>query len=509
MEQQKCHKPDMPALRFSNNPSSHYGSSKTSLALQTHRARSAAPSFHCSVSSAPAPKDLPGDPLGPETYLRGVGLRPGRTNRCLLPKETTVAITGNEQDEAGWGDTSAAVDVLEYLPLKVAKMIINMQQHYAAGLEELTGKLGGVNEALRAAREENGELKKRLDMHFGMLQQASKFLRSVRDGSFEGPNAVEEGDVEAGRMNMDVPPAMAADREPVRSTGRKATKRRGESGSCGLRRGGRRRTARKSAVRFEDGSDGMELDQTEETLREEENRQQGDQDEGEDNDHLKILAGAPRLQAILRKSAWTAINHRHSDTDPNADYRPPSPSYASSASDSSPPRTPSPSPSPATPPPSRTPKRKTRTRKTPKPSSSASPPSSDKRRYKTPRHTTIPRYACGPQDRPFHFLRMARTVLDVWTEYKHGTQGNHAIEFLERTYATDWRTGTVQQIKYGSNYVSVRLKVVSAVEDLCEKQGVSPEEACRRLDERVAGRMHMLIAAVRKKKDPFEVIPKK
>lgn len=105
---------------------------------------------------------------------------------------------------------------------------------------------------------------------------------------------------------------------------------------------------------------------------------------------------------------------------------------------------------------------------------------------------------------------MGRTVLEVWVEYKAGSRGNPAIEALERQYGTEWRTGKdIRELKYASNYVSVRQKVVGYVEDLCERQGISAEEACGRLDERVDGRMQMLISAVRKGQDPFVVIPKR
>lgn len=105
---------------------------------------------------------------------------------------------------------------------------------------------------------------------------------------------------------------------------------------------------------------------------------------------------------------------------------------------------------------------------------------------------------------------MGRTVLDVWTEYKRGSKGNPAIEALERQYGTDWRTGEdTRELKYASNYVSVRQKVVSQVEEMCEREGISAMEACRRLDERVDGRMQLLISAVRKGQDPFVVIPKR
>ncbi|KKP07716.1 hypothetical protein THAR02_00105, partial [Trichoderma harzianum] len=146
---------------------------------------------------------------------------------------------------------------------------------------------------------------------------------------------------------------------------------------------------------------------------------------------------------------------------------------------------------------------------TPTKSPPSSSSSSSRPRYSTPRHTTLPRYASGPPSGPFRFHRMGRTVLDVWTEYKHGKKGNPAIEALERQYATGWRTGTLREIKYASNYVGVRQKVVNKVEEICAREGIAPEEACRRLDERVDGRMQMLITAVRKGEDPFEVIPKR
>ncbi|KAL6815923.1 hypothetical protein GGI42DRAFT_363115 [Trichoderma sp. SZMC 28013] len=512
------------------------GSSKSPLTLHARKTRSTAPSTCCSVPSVSAPKGLPGDPPGSETYLRGVGLRPGRAKGRISPRKSIVPIVRNKKDSAKCVNVdeseTVAVDVLDYLPMEVAKMVINMQQYYAAGVEELMGKLGSVSEEVRLARkeneelveklvglsedvvlerEENEEMRRRLDMHFVMLRQANKFMQSVRDGSLGGvegadvPTLVEEeeeqDDVTMRSVDMGVPPVPSVDREPVRSTGRKVPKRRA-GGSCGLRRRGKKQkktSLGEKGVRFEEKSD---IHQAEETLREEEAPQERDEDEDEDDDHLKILAGAPRLQAMLRKSAWTAINHRPTNTDPNADYRPCSPSSASerSSSPSPSPRSPSPTPLPRRP---QTPNPTTTPTKSPPSSSSTRP------RYSTPRHTTLPRYASGPPSRPFRFHRMGRTVLDVWTEYKHGKKGNPAIEALEKEYATGWRTGTLREIKYASNYVGVRQKVVSKVEEICARDGIEPEEACRRLDERVDGRMQMLISAVRKGEDPFEVIPKR
>ncbi|KAH0529721.1 hypothetical protein TsFJ059_004430 [Trichoderma semiorbis] len=555
LEQQQSREPAMTAnlaLSCSNNYSVP---SKSPLALRTRKTRSTAPS---TVPSVSAPKGLPGDPPGSEPYLRGVGLRPGRANRRISPKKSIVPIIRNKKDNTNpkcveESETTVAVDVLDYLPMEVAKMVINMQQYYAAGVEELMGKLGSMSEEVRLARRENEELleklaglsedvvlereegeemRRRLDMHFVMLRQANKFMQSVRDGSLGGsvegadvPTLVEdaeeeEEDVTMRGLDMEVPPVPSDDREPVRSTGRKVPKRRA-GGSYGLRRRGKRQTRMKKTsmaekgVHFKDGCDAMEIQQAEvsglETLREEAAPQDGDdEDEDDDDDHLKILAGAPRLQAMLRKSAWTAINHhRPNNTDPNADYRPCSPSSASESSSSPSPRSPSPPPLPRRPQAPTPNTTKTPTKLLSSPTKSPPSSSSSRPRYSTPRHTTLPRYASGPPSRPFRFHRMGRTVLDVWTEYKHGKKGNPAIESLERQYATGWRTGTLREIKYASNYVGVRQKVVSKVEEICAREGIEPEEACRRLDERVDGRMQMLITAVRKGEDPFKVIPKR
>ncbi|KAJ3467680.1 hypothetical protein MRS44_005244 [Fusarium solani] len=145
------------------------------------------------------------------------------------------------------------------------------------------------------------------------------------------------------------------------------------------------------------------------------------------------------------------------------------------------------------------------------PSSSAEspPPAQDyKPRYSVPRSVGY-RYATGPPGRRFKYHRMPKTVALVWTEWKHGLHGNLAIEELERRHGTTWRLGTLQERKYASNYVGVRQKIVRKVEEMCEEGGVGVEEACWRLDERVDGRMQLLMAALRKGEDPLEVIPKR
>ncbi|RSL45072.1 hypothetical protein CEP54_014417 [Fusarium duplospermum] len=140
-------------------------------------------------------------------------------------------------------------------------------------------------------------------------------------------------------------------------------------------------------------------------------------------------------------------------------------------------------------------------------SAESPPPTEDyKPRYSVPRSVGY-RYATGPPNHRFKYHRMPKTVFLVWTEWKHGLHGNPAIEELERKHGTTWRLGTLQERKYASNYVGVRQKIVRKVEEMCEQGGIGVEEACWRLDERVDGRMQLLMAALRKGEDPLEVIP--
>ncbi|KAI8721735.1 GCR1-C domain-containing protein [Fusarium sp. LHS14.1] len=141
-------------------------------------------------------------------------------------------------------------------------------------------------------------------------------------------------------------------------------------------------------------------------------------------------------------------------------------------------------------------------------SSAESPPLMEnyKPRYSVPRSVGY-RYATGPPGRRFKYHRMPKTVALVWTEWKHGLHGNPAIEELERNHGTTWRLGTLQERKYASNYVGVRQKIVRKVEEMCQEGAIGVEEACWRLDERVDGRMQLLMAALRKGEDPLEVIP--
>ncbi|KAL7797424.1 hypothetical protein V8C37DRAFT_400020 [Trichoderma ceciliae] len=537
------------------------------------RTRSATPSIYRSEPSPPVPKGLSADPPGLGSYLRGSVRRHGPAPQCLTawPK-AGVPIAENREKETEYANPSSPVDLTDGIPTELARMVVNMQEYYASGVEELTGKLDRVKDELIQTKEENREMERRLNMHFVMLRQAAEFMQRISEsrealscdavrrkvmeaGGVERavvPTLAEVGGVPDGRLaglagddgdgfprgtvDMELPPTPVVDREPVMSTGRKASRRRGGQGKCPSstlskrmrlltrRRRRRRRRRRAASPKGSNGRSGGGICAKEASasplaaLPEEGNHQGGGGDwrGGEhDGDGMEILKGAPRLRALLRRSAWTAINNRPArrsssavEADPSEDEEEPlsrpSPSIASpspslyeeassNARSKSPPSPSSPSPSPSSSPPRRF-------HLGPQPS---------RPRYSSPRRTTTPRYASGPPARPFRFHRMGRTVLDVWREYKLGSRGNPAIEALELEFGTGWRAGSLREVKYASNYVGVRQKVVNQVEEMCERDGLSAEEACRRLDERVDGRMQMLISAVRRGEDPFRVIPRR
>ncbi|KAL6898877.1 hypothetical protein GGI43DRAFT_427997 [Trichoderma evansii] len=547
------------------------------------------------MSLLPAPKGPPADPPGSRSYLRGLVRRPGPVSPLHHPAAVRGTITSGSRRrekkkkktkreifQKGANSSLKSVDLLDGVPIELARAVVNMQQYYTSGVDELAEKLGNVEEELRRTKEENIKMKERLNMHFGMLGQAAEFMQRVSEAlgtampvdeemvaSKEGGEGLDQGFADDGDLtmtgvNMEVPPTPVEDRLPMMSTGRMASSRwMMQEKSPAQRRKGkekRRMVSRVLPIRekkknSQDDGDGDVEDEGDnigpmkksqpESLEEESRQRCKDNDNTDDiDDDARILQGAPRLQEVIRQDAirrsairpnsihyiqshFTPINRTPSrqstpSVDDNADsdeYRPSSPSAASFSSSFSPSGsptpslyeeeiapssttivtkpTPSPNPHPQTPPPASS-----------SSASSSSPPS--KPRYSVTRRTTIPRYASGPPGKPFRFHRMGRTVLDVWIEYKRGSKGNPAIEALERQYGTEWRTGEdTRELKYASNYVSVRQKVVSQVEEMCEREGISVMEACRRLDERVDGRMQMLISAVRKGQDPFVVIPKR
>ncbi|KAM0510909.1 hypothetical protein ACHAPE_010424 [Trichoderma viride] len=480
------------------------------------------------------PKGLSADPPGSRSFLRGSGtvtpdFRKGELKRMKKMMKRRKEEKKRESLLKGIKNLSLA----DRVPVDLARVVVNMQQYYASGVGELAEKLGSVEEELRRAKEENLTMKKRLDMHFGMLGQTAEFMQRISEGlggvggKEELDQGVDDGDLVMDGVDMEVPPTPVDDSLPMRSTGRMASSRRMVRESPVQRKGKEaKRTAailpiREKMMCRDDGADEVDANL--------EQSCSGREDSGEDD--ARVLEGAPRLQEAIRQDAlqramnrdiihrsrFTPINRvpsrqstpssgENSDSD---EYHPPSsPSAASCCS----------SFSSSEPPPSLyeeeiTPCSSTVTKPSPPNPQLPTPPptasSSLPKRYSSPRRTTQARYASGPAGNPFKFHRMGRTVLDVWTEYKVGSKGNSAIEALERQYGTDWRTGKIRDLKYASNYVSVRQKVVNHVEEMCERQGISEREAIKMLDGRVDGRMQMLISAVRKGQDPFVVIPKR
>ncbi|KAM0446812.1 hypothetical protein ACHAO4_009135 [Trichoderma viride] len=493
-----------------------------------------------------APKGLSADPPGSRSYLRGSGtvtpdFRKGEK------KMMKMKMMRKKKKREGLSKGGKSLSLADGVPVDLARVVVNMQQYYASGVGELAEKLGNVEEELRRAKEENVSMKKRLDMHFGMLGQTAEFMQRIseglggagvgggKDGGEElNPSVDDDGDLAMDGVDMEVPPTPVDDRLPMRSTGRMASSRRVRESP--IQRKGKevkKRTAgrvlpiRERMICPRDDGD---VDANLENLREERSHHGREDDDADAEDDARVLEGAPRLQEairqdamqraikrdVIRRSRFTPINRMtsrqstssgddHSDSD---EYRPPSsPSVASCCSSFS---------SSESPPlyeedvaPSSTKPTSLPTAQLPTPPPTASSSSSSSPRYSVKRYTTNRRYASGPPGKPFLFHRMGRSVLDVWTEYKVGSKGNPAIEALERQYGTEWRTGQIRELKYASNYVSVRQKVVNYVEEMCEREGIGAEEAIGRLDGRVDGRMQMLISAVRKGEDPFMVIPKR
>lgn len=495
-----------------------------------------------------APKGLSADPPGSRSYLRGSGtvtpdFRKGEK------KMMKMKMMRKKKKRESLSKGGKSLSLADGVPVDLARVVVNMQQYYASGVGELAEKLGNVEEELRRAKEENVRMKKRLDMHFGMLGQTAEFMQRISEGlggavvgggkdGGEGLNQSvdDDGDLAMDGVDMEVPPTPVDDRLPMRSTGRMASSRRVRESP--IQRSGKeakRRTAGRVLPireRMMCPQDNGDVDANLENLREERSHHGREDDDADAEDDARVLEGAPRLQEairqdamqrainrdVIRRSRFTPINRMtsrqstssgddHSDSD---EYRPPSsPSVASccssfSSSESTPLYEEDVAPSSTT----TVTKPATAQLPTPPPTASSSSSTSSPR-YSVKRHTTNRRYASGPPGKPFLFHRMGRSVLDVWTEYKVGSKGNPAIEALERQYGTEWRTGQIRELKYASNYVSVRQKVVNYVEEMCEREGIGAEEAIGRLDGRVDGRMQMLISAVRKGEDPFMVIPKR
>ncbi|KAF4993591.1 hypothetical protein FGRMN_6309 [Fusarium graminum] len=388
-------------------------------------------------------------------------------------------------------------DLVEQVPMDLARVVVNMQDYYATELEaerQRTENLANQNEEMMARME---ILEKRLQMHVVLMDGFVNFMREVKERNFTLADSAEleiakafggehlqevkslapnyasiQSSVEQPTLSIEIlsgstdnayndtqpmredwscgshpfdelPPTPGVDSTPVRSTGLRAPKRRNPP--------------------------------------------------ARPHRPMKRRSRANILSVKLRNTAsWTPFNaesggdsdNGNMGTNADSDYTP----------DLEEDEEPEPRNVPATP----------------------SPPLSDddfdfdstKPRYSVPRSVGY-RHAAGPPGRRFKYNRMPKTVALVWQEWKHGSHGNPAIEELEKKYNTTWRMGTLQERKYASNYVGVRQKIVRKVEEMCEEDGMTVEQACETLDERVDGRMQLLMAALRKGEDPLAVIPRR
>ncbi|KAF4971296.1 hypothetical protein FSARC_1815 [Fusarium sarcochroum] len=465
----------------------------------------------------PSPNRSPDQSPTPSVMGRSVSEGPPRRSasepclRPITPARSQRSLEPADQTEDPEKPTSSSREELidqavEQVPLNLARVVVNMQEYYASELEaerQRTEELAGQNEQMM---KKMSDMEKRLQMHVVLMDGFVSFMREAKEGAFafsgsaeldiaksfggehleevqalvsnnystikpsvEQPSfsediafdpedeeqttsqSMQEDGPFGGEIFDQLPPTPDMDVAPVRSTGRRAPKRRNPP-TRPHREVKRRTRANLRNVRLRDTAS-----------------------------WTPINAGRNAQQPSVDADADSADEQLGDGND--LDYTP-DPEDEGHA----------PSNAPVS------------------PSTSLSPfPSDDenhKPRYSVPRSVGY-RYAAGPPGRRFKYHRMPKTVALVWQEWKHGSHGNPSIEALEKRYNTTWRMGSLQERKYASNYVGVRQKVVRKVEEMCEEEGMSVEEACEKLDERIDGRMQLLMTALRKGEDPLMVIPKK
>ncbi|SCV35981.1 uncharacterized protein FFB14_05836 [Fusarium fujikuroi] len=399
---------------------------------------------------------------------------------------------------------------VEKVPMSLARIVVNMQEHYTAELEaekQRTEDLARQNEEMMRKM---GEMERRLQMHVVLMDGFVGFMRDVKEGKFAtGGGAELEIAKSFGGEHLDEIRGLVAESYmPVQQS------------------------VEQPATEHTDFGDQDELHETSAVVR------HVSFDESPPTPDLEVLPvrstgrRAPKrknpplrphrevkrqTRANLRSvrlrntSSWTAINIRNSPyagadlsngEDKDLDFTPDlevddddddeDEEQEEVVEDDSNdemediPNTPA----------------------TPSPSLSDEDLETTKTRYSAPRSVAY-RYASGPPGRKFKYHRMPKSVALVWQEWKHGSNGNPSIQSLEEKYSTRWRMGTLQERKYASNYVGVRQKVVRKVEEMCEQKGLTPEKACEVLDRRVDGRMQLLMTALRKGQDPLVVVPRR
>ncbi|KAK2673761.1 hypothetical protein RAB80_011304 [Fusarium oxysporum f. sp. vasinfectum] len=344
---------------------------------------------------------------------------------------------------------------VEKVPMSLARIVVNMQEHYAAESEaerQRTEELASQNEEMMRKM---GEMERRLQMHVVLMDGFVGFMRDVKEGKFAigGGAEMEIAKAFGGEHLAEVRGLVAENYMPVQQSVEQPTT---------------------EPMVFDDED---EVQETAEVIR-----------------HVSVdeSSSTPDLEAPPVRSTGRRAPKRK-----NPPFEATSRGQATnkgnftecSTSDDETEDIPN---APAT------------------PSSSLSDENLEttKTRYSAPRSVAY-RYASGPPRRKFKYHRMPKTVALVWQEWKHGSNGNPSIQSLEEKYSTRWRMGTLQERKYASNYVGVRQKVVRKVEEMCEQKGLTPEKACEILDRRVDGRMQLLMTALRKGQDPLVIIPRR
>ncbi|UZP37100.1 hypothetical protein NXS19_004916 [Fusarium pseudograminearum] len=380
-------------------------------------------------------------------------LRRAASEPCFGPITPATSQQSVEPVEQKSGDCreESIDDAIDQVPFSLARMVVNMQGYYASELEaerQRTDELTRQNEEMMAKM---AEMDKRLQMHVVLMDGFVGFMREVKQGQF----AVAELEIakQFGGVHLHEVKGLVSDScEPVEQSVEQLT----------LSENIPEPSDEQRTVRF-----------TEEPTP-------------FDSAVFDQLPPTPDVETPPVRSTGRRAPKRE-----NPPMRP-----------------------------HREVKRRTRAdehqEQEPEGASASPPPSEDdgddgdteKPRYTVSR-STAPRFTSGPSGPRFKYHRMPKTVALVWQEWKHGSNGNPAIEELENKYNTSWRMGTLQERKYASNYVGVRQKIVRRVEEMCEVEGMSVRQACEVLDKRVDGRMQLLMTALRKGEDPLVVIPRR
>ncbi|KAM0366280.1 hypothetical protein ACHAPZ_002592 [Fusarium culmorum] len=430
-------------------------------------------------------------------------LRRSASEPCFGPITPATSQQSVELVEQKAGDCreDSIEDAIDQVPFSLARMVVNMQGYYASELEaerQRTDELTRQNEEMMTKM---AEMDKRLQMHVVLMDGFVGFMREVKQGQF----AIAELEIakQFGGVHLHEVKGLISDScEPVEQSVEQLTPRENIPELSDEQR----------TVRFTEEPtpfDSAVFDQLPPTPDVETPpvRSTGRRAPKRKNPPMKPHREVKRrtradVRSVrLRHTSWRAINNGHDEEsgdehrgDTNdQDYDPEPEGQDEDESEE---------------------EEHQESEMTAQGASPSPPPSEDddadteKPRYTVSR-STAPRFTSGPSGPRFKYHRMPKTVAIVWQEWKHGSNGNPAIEELENKYNTSWRMGTLQERKYASNYVGVRQKIVRKVEDMCELEGMSVRQACEVLDKRVDGRMQLLMTALRKGEDPLVVIPRR